>query len=245
MIKENALELLETADNDPLLAFWPVGLGRAAVFTSDVKDRWAADWLQWRGYGPFFSSVVRALERRRPRPLALDVAAGPIHSGVRNVEISVEARDALGHMRNLLHPAIRATSGTNAPVSLIARQVAPGRYETRVVVDASKLLSVEVVGNAGESMTRMLVPDPAAEYRFQPADRPLLQSIASATGGTWQPGADAISNRNGASRLSRRPLWPALTAFALVLWFLDLLLRRIRVFEPAVNPEFASRPRPA
>ena len=66
VLKDTALELLATDDDDPLLAFWPIGLGRTAVFASDVKDRWAADWVRWRGYGPFFSSVVRALERQRP-----------------------------------------------------------------------------------------------------------------------------------------------------------------------------------
>ncbi len=35
-------ELLATEDGDPLLAFWPIGLGRTAVFASDVKDRWAS-----------------------------------------------------------------------------------------------------------------------------------------------------------------------------------------------------------
>ena len=65
-----------TTDDDPLLAFWPIGLGRTAVFASDVKDRWAADWVRWRGYGPFFTAVVHALERQRAPPLALDVAAG-------------------------------------------------------------------------------------------------------------------------------------------------------------------------
>ena len=65
MIKDNAIELLATEDGDPLLAFWPIGLGRTAVFASDVKDRWATDWLRWRGYGPFFSAVVHAIERQR------------------------------------------------------------------------------------------------------------------------------------------------------------------------------------
>ena len=65
VLKDTALELLATDDDDPLLAFWPIGLGRTAVFASDVKDRWAADWVTWRGYGPFFAAVARALERRR------------------------------------------------------------------------------------------------------------------------------------------------------------------------------------
>ena len=64
-------------DGDPLLAFWPIGLGRTAVFASDVKDRWAADWVKWRGYGPFFTAVARALERRRPPAAALEVVPGP------------------------------------------------------------------------------------------------------------------------------------------------------------------------
>ena len=45
------LELLATEDGDPLLAFWPFGLGRTAVFASDVKDRWATDWLSGAATG--------------------------------------------------------------------------------------------------------------------------------------------------------------------------------------------------
>jgi len=40
VVKDNAIELLSTEDGDPLLAFWPIGVGRSAVFASDVKDRW-------------------------------------------------------------------------------------------------------------------------------------------------------------------------------------------------------------
>src|SRR5450759_606727 len=34
---------------DPLLVRWQYGLGRAAVFTSDAKNRWAANWVAWPG----------------------------------------------------------------------------------------------------------------------------------------------------------------------------------------------------
>jgi len=30
-VKDGALEVVSTSDDDPVLAFWPVGLGRAAV----------------------------------------------------------------------------------------------------------------------------------------------------------------------------------------------------------------------
>ena len=111
VIKDTALELLATDDDDPLLAFWPIGLGRTAVFASDVKDRWAADWVKWRGYGPFFAAVVRALERQRPPAVALDVTPGPVHGGARSIAISVEARQPNGQYRDLLHPAVQVRSG--------------------------------------------------------------------------------------------------------------------------------------
>ena len=93
VLKDTALEVLATPADDPLLAFWPIGLGRTAVFASDVKDRWAAQWVGWREYGPFFTALIRALERRRPPAVTLDAVAGPVHGAARSVAISVEARD--------------------------------------------------------------------------------------------------------------------------------------------------------
>ena len=80
-------------------------------------------------------------------------------------------------------------------------------------------------------VTRTIVPDPVAEYRFAPPDEALLQSIATATGGAWRPAPAALVNSAADRTTDRRPLWPPLLAFALGLWFLDLLFRRIRVFE--------------
>ena len=68
--------------------------------------------------------------------------------------------------------------------------------------------------------------------RFRAPDEALLRSIASATGGTWHPTPATLANTAADSRTARRPLWPWLVALALVLWFVDLLLRRVRIFEP-------------
>ena len=146
VLKDTALELLATDDGDPLLAFWPIGLGRTAVFASDVKDRWAADWVTWRGYGPFFTAVARALERRRPPAAALEVVPGPIHGTARSVAVSVEARDVNGAHRDLLRPVVQVQAAETPPRDVVLRQVAPGRYETKLVTDASIPLKVTLAG---------------------------------------------------------------------------------------------------
>jgi hypothetical protein len=87
---------------------------------------------------------------------------------------------------------------------------------------------------AGGSISRVIVPDEAAEYRFRPTDEGLLKALASATGGSWKPEPAVLSAAPTDRHSERRPLWPALTIAALILWFIDILLRRVRVFEPRV-----------
>ena len=111
VLKDSAIEVMATADGDPLLAFWPVGLGRAAVFASDVKDRWGAEWVTWRGYGPFFTAVVRALERQRRPPLGLELVPEAARGTARAVRLIAEARDPQGGYRDLLRPVFRVASG--------------------------------------------------------------------------------------------------------------------------------------
>ena len=243
VLKDGAIELVATDEEDPLLAFWPIGLGRTAVFASDVKDRWAADWVRWRGYGPFFASVVRALQRQHTPPVSLEITPGPVRADRRTIAVAIEARDANGQYRNLLSPAVQVrtanaadgASGNSGTSRVVTRQVAPGRYEATVMADATQPITIGLDGpdaDASRGVTSgTVLPDTAAEYRFRAADETLLRSIAAATGGSWRPTAATLANTTADSRTARRPLWPWLVALALVLWFADLLLRRVRIFE--------------
>ena len=83
--------------------------------------------------------------------------------------------------------------------------------------------------------SRIVLPDPAAEYRFKAADERLLRSMALATGGEWRPSAAALRNEGSDRRTDRRPIWQAFVTVGLCLWFVDIVFRRIRVFEPVVR----------
>jgi Ca-activated chloride channel homolog len=228
--KERAIEMLSTEDGDPLLAFWPIGLGRTAVFASDVKDRWASDWLKWKGYGPFFASIVRAVARQRPAAVGVDVVAGAASGGARSVSVTIEARDAHGHYADRLKPTVTVRTADGQSVTRAARQSLPGRYVTAVVANAAQALTIAVEGGGGASTTRLVIPDPAAEYRFRPADREALSGVARATGGA--PGAGAAAIRQASESTSaRRALWPVLVLIGLVGFLGDIFLRRVRILE--------------
>jgi uncharacterized membrane protein len=232
VVKDDATELLATEDGDPLLAFWPIGLGRTAVFASDVKDRWASDWVRWKGYGPFFTSVVRAIARQRAAGVGVEVTAGIARGAARPVTVSIEARDPHGNYLDRQKPAVTVRAGDGRTVNQVARQVGPGRYEAKVIADAAQPLTVTVDGGDTVRATRLVLPDTAAEYRFRPADEARLAAIAQATGGVVNPDADAI-RRSTVRQASRRALWPFLVLGALALWLADVFFRRVRVFEGA------------
>ncbi len=59
--KPSAEMILRIDRKEPLLERWQYGLGRAAVFTSDAKARWAADWIGWNGYDKFWTNLCRDL----------------------------------------------------------------------------------------------------------------------------------------------------------------------------------------
>jgi uncharacterized membrane protein len=242
VLKDGAIELVETPNHDPLLAFWPIGLGRTAVFASDVKDRWASDWIKWRGYGPFFASTVRAIQRQRPAPIALDVEPGPARGTTRSIGVTIEARDASGRYGDLLKPVVHVESARGLTTDVTAHQTAPGRYEANLVVEATDGVTLAVAG--APETTRVVVPDLNDEYRLRPPDETGLKAIAEATGGVWRPAPDALANTS-AHRAARRALWPALVIFALGLWIVDIWLRRVRVFERSASDTTAAIPRSA
>ncbi len=61
---ESTVNLLITSpDDDPILAWWQVGLGRIAAFTSDAHDQWATDWITWDRYDQFWAQLARTIGR--------------------------------------------------------------------------------------------------------------------------------------------------------------------------------------
>lgn len=63
ILKNNAV-LLAEFNNDPILAVWEVGKGRAAAFTSDCAPHWCTtDFLNWKHYDDLWERLVKWLAK--------------------------------------------------------------------------------------------------------------------------------------------------------------------------------------
>jgi uncharacterized membrane protein len=231
-LKDGAELTLSTETGAPLLARWQYGLGKSAVFTSDAKRRWAADWLGWPGYGKFWSQLVRETMRRDGGE---DVNFEAMRDGADAV-VRLTALDAAGGFRNELRPRVKATLPDGKTRAIELSQVGPGRYQARMPMDAAghgpwRFELVEgngiapgLVARAGVQALHRAYPD---ELRLRPADQALLRAVAEHTGGKFSPEPADVFAALGDHAIRPRTLWPWFAALALLCYLLDLAVRRV------------------
>lgn len=232
--KDAAEQYLLTESGAPLLVRWQLGLGKAVVFTSDVKNRWAAEWLGWPGYGKLWSQVVRETLRRDTGE-QVDFGAS-LEGGEAVLRLTVLNAD--GGFRDGLAPAVSVTApdGTTRRVTL--RQVGPGRYEGRAPTDTRGSVATGAWrfalaegGGVGKSLAaragvRELHHPFPDELRLLPANVAFLEALAEQTGGRLSPEPREVFAAYGDVSTSPRALWPWFAAAALLLYLADLALRR-------------------
>jgi len=218
---------------DPLLARWRVGLGWVLAWTSDWKPRWAAEWLRWKAFPAFAAQLVREHMR------ANDHTELPLHAALvgNEVRVSVDAigpddrfLDGLQSAVTLEGPLDPAAERLRVTRPLLQR--APGRYEARFPLDrfGSFALSAEHKRDGrtvARSSGQLSHPYPP-EYAPGPPDRALLARASGIARGhelssparLFDPGHERVA--------AHRELWPELVLAALLLFLLDVLLRRVR-----------------
>ncbi len=210
------------AKKDPLLTRWQYGLGRAAVFASDAKSRWAANWVTWPGYDKFWLNLVRDLlphAHAGEASIDLDAANGDL---VVDYRMNSEAKDPAAI------PAIYAfgPGGFQRPVPVV--KLADGAYQGRVPVGQRQglfrvrpLVESKIFPEVGFYRQEQELSD-FGSNEF------LLRKVSEFTGGHFNPEPRAVFDAAGRSVPSTLRLWPGLLALAIALNIAELFARKWR-----------------
>ncbi|HEY6169309.1 MAG TPA: glutamine amidotransferase, partial [Verrucomicrobiae bacterium] len=230
--KPRAETPLVTAKGDPLLAHWQFGLGRAVAFTSDAKAKWARDWLGWARYRQFWGQVAQwSLRRVAAADLQAEVA-------VENGEgaLSVEALDAQGNYRNFLTLDAVVVSPKGGRQTVRLQQTGAGRYEAKFPMREVGAYLVNLM-DVAEGQVRGVQAVGASinyspEFDTSGANLSLLQRLAElGKGHLLDPKKPEDNPFLIDRRKTFRPeeLWEWLLRFAVVLFVLDVGVRRIDI----------------
>lgn len=239
-----AQELLTSELGEPILARWHVGLGWAVAWTPDVKNLWAVEWLKWPGYGQFWGQLVREHMRQKKRQ-QFDMRA-ELEPATGRVRASIDAIGGDDRFQNGLDAKLTVAgplpSGERKSVTM--RQVAPGRYESEFPLDTygsfllhAALEKTDGSGGAGgakgkgqtvaESFGHITNPYPR-EYL---ALAPNLSLLSRAAEGGLNKSAPEVFDPRGEQIRYHQDLWPRFIYAAIVVYLVDLLMRRVRLFE--------------
>ncbi len=228
--RDHAEVLLTSPSGAPLLVRWQYGLGKTVVFTSDVKNRWAANWLDWPRFGKFWAQQARDVMRRDSGE-ALDFRVVR-EGGEALIRLSVLTPD--GNFRNGLAPQVKVSRPDGSTSIFGLRQSGAGAYQARMPFDRSVLAErFELVDSPGLPRqgplrigARVLHQDYPDEYRALPPNVELLNALARATGGKVAPSVAEIFARQGDDSRTSESLWPWFALLALIFYLLDIAVRR-------------------
>jgi Ca-activated chloride channel family protein len=227
--------VLASEQGEPILARWRVGLGWSLAFTSDLKPRWARDWLRWQALPKLLGQLVREhmrKDRAGELPLTAELHGDEVH-------IAVDALDAEDRFLNGLESKVTlegplgAKSSDRITRTVQLTQRAPGYYTGKLALDrvgtfslaAEHTLDGALVARGDAQLAR---PYPA-EYATFGDGTGLLRAAAQATGGMeLERAADLFAPRDQEIQ-HREPMWPTIVLGAIAWLLIDLLLRRARL----------------
>jgi len=218
--KPSAETILTIDKKDPLLTRWQFGLGRSAVFASDAKARWAADWVAWPGYDKFWTNVTRDLLPHAQAGEALlefDSANGDL---VAEYRLAREVPEP----ETIPEIFVLGPNGFQKPIAV--KKTAAGVYRGHIQIgNAQGLFRVRPLIDS-RAFPEAGLYRPEAELADYGSNVALLKQVAEFTGGRFEPSASALFDAGKRQIPSRVSLWPGLLGLAVALNLAELILRK-------------------
>ncbi|MFQ5460657.1 MAG: VWA domain-containing protein, partial [Anaerolineae bacterium] len=227
--KQSARVALVSHRDDPVLAQWQYGLGRAVAWTSDLKRQWATDWVPWSDFPSF---AVQLVDWTVPAPDAKGLTTGVQAEGGKAL-ITLQAADEGGRTLNALDVEAVMAADDERRTTVPLEQSAPGEYSGVAELPAEGAYLVRIVARSGGNIVGtqtagFVVPysPEFATVASEPTD-PRAYRLAELTGGRiiTDPAA-AFAPVEGIRQA--RDVWPWLLLVAVVLLPVDVGVRRLK-----------------
>ncbi len=219
-IAKPAAETVLGIDADPLLSRWQYGLGRSAIFASDAKARWAANWVGWKGFDKFWTNLCRDL---LPHAQAGEAT---VEFDSANGDLVVDYRLGRGVEDPETVPQIFVfgPDGFQRPVEV--KKIAEGAFRGRLQIGAREgLFRVRPLVES-RAFPEAGLYRPEAELADYGSDDSLLRQVAEFTGGRFQPDPRTVFDAGHRSIAATLQLWPGLLALAIALNLIELVMRK-------------------
>ncbi len=223
--------------NDPIFAHWQAGLGKTVAFTSGMWQRWGSEWSNWPAFSKLWAQTARWASRQTPSA-AFDVTTS-VQGGV--AKLRIDALDKNADAINFM--TIDGSLVTPPPKYEAKRlqltQTGPGRYETTFdardagsyIVNLAYRMGSGASATSGNLQTGVSVAF-SPEFKELTDNQALLSELARRTGGRMLDPPDLPNTfdiQNLPRAETRSAIWEDLIRLMLLLFLVDVAIRRIAV----------------
>ena len=220
--KTAAQVFISSHKDEPVLVGWNYGLGKTIAWTSDVKPAWSKEWISWSNFGKFWGQVVNWTL--------------PTEGTGTDFDLIVSSRNGSGHIvidTQLTSPTtytvqVAAPNGMSQSVEM--QQDSATRYTgTFQMKDSGSYIVTAKKDGDVQKRTETLSLSYPAEYANFDANIDLLKLLSESTGGIYEPTLSQIVTAAGVPVENRKSLSHTLLIIAVVLFVLEMILRRFSI----------------
>jgi len=223
--KDQATTIMTSNRGDPVMAYWRYGLGRGVAFTSDMLPNWSSQWARWDGFGKLLRQTVKALcEGAQDKFSVFLTQKGTF------VNVVVDP----GPDNRLAFRYLDLTDSGGKKKALPLSMLPDGRYEGSFDSPNPGFFYCKAVGEGQTEIAESIFGvNESSEFRPSKTNEMLLKHIAEKTGGEYADslsGFPSFSFGEAGETTLYFSLWPWLVIFAMILYILDIYLRKANIF---------------
>ena len=205
---------------DPLYLRWQYGLGRAAVFTSDAKSRWAESWVTWPGFDTFWINVARDLLAHTNQ----SEASAQFDTGTNEISVTYHLADGIAEPASPPEIFVMGPNRFQKPINV--QRAASRVYQGRLHIGRLRGLFRIRPMNESAAFPEIGLYRQEEELQDYGSNEALLAQISNFTGGRVNPAPTSIFDAPGKTIYTSWQLWPMFLSFAIALTIAELIVRK-------------------
>ncbi|MDK2903847.1 MAG: hypothetical protein PWQ93_1766, partial [Clostridiales bacterium] len=221
--KSLANVVLSSDRSDPILAQWQYGLGNVVAWTSDLRGAWTQDWLTWDKGAEFWLNAVSSILPSDEQSEGMIQAEREGYKGQLTLTTDETTQsDAV----------VIAPDGKQQDIELQVSR--PGQYSGSFDVNEPGVYLIRVQQQEGDKIINAVDSGLAVTYspeydiRYKSSKR-LLEQVVAQTGGRIIGDPKQVFADDVEPVWKQAELSPYLLPLALLLFVLDIALRRLKI----------------
>ena len=222
-LKEDAIEILSSNRDEPILAVRQYGIGKTASFTSDIDGSWSKNYLTWEYGAQLIKNIV--------------YYAIPSYGEEGNLFISQDGNEAKVEYYNdnvdsdtKVTGVYNGDDGTQGEFTLI--QTEPGKFEANVPLSDLGFYNFNIRQQEGENIISnykgAFALKYSDEYKFN-TNSVKLDSLVSETNGSFINKPEEVFEGKLKKEYKKINLTNPLLILGLILFLLDIVYRRLNL----------------